>query len=221
MNEALRIDPRRAVVLTIDMQRTYLDAEVGTKVLPANEAEAVLASATRLLERCRALRVPVIHAYVNRRLVEVAARQGVSRFTTASRAVDAASRNDDADRADRLDGSPEAELPASLVRDGDIHIRSKKTTDSYFGTDLALLLEQTLRPATVILLGINTETCVYATAFGTKVRGYQPVVASDCVGSHRGTDNSWMALELMARTIAWVMPSSQIVAKLTAGGPST
>jgi hypothetical protein len=42
-------------------------------------------------------------------------------------------------------------------------------------------------------------------------------VAADCVGSHRSAENTRLALELMSRTIAWVMPSDAIVAKLETG----
>jgi nicotinamidase-related amidase len=139
---------------------------------------------------------------------------GSSRFATIGKdlASGGAGR-----RPDRPLGSPEAEVHPALVRDGDIHIRSKKTTDSYHGTELGILFEQAIRPSTVIIMGINTETCVYAGTFGTKVRGYQPVVATDCVGSHRDPDNTRLALELMGRTIAWTLPSAEIVAKLRAG----
>lgn len=212
LNEALLIDPGRTVALTIDMQRAYLDARLGDKALPATDAEAIVAASSRLLGACRALSVPVVHAYVNRLPIELEARLGNSRFATIRRSIATPGAPQ---RPDRPEGSAQAELIPALVRSGDIHVRSKKTTDSYYGTELAVLLSEALRPATVIILGINTETCVYAGVFGTKVRGYQPVVAADCVGSHRGPDNSELALELMSRTIAWVMPSHEIIAKLT------
>jgi len=214
MNAALRLDPSECVALTIDMQRMYLDPAVGAKLLPTDEAHAVLAASASFLDAVRALGVPVVHAYVNRRPEEIAARIGNGSFSVASRV--AAGPTGHRDVPDRLEGSPQAELPSVLVRDGDIHVRTKKTSDCFYGTDLDLLLARALRPTTAILLGINTETCVYATAFATSIRGLRPVVASDCVGTHRGADHGWMALELMSRTIAWVLSSHEIVAKLSA-----
>jgi nicotinamidase-related amidase len=64
--------------------------------------------------------------------------------------------------------------------------------------------------------GINTDTCVYATTFAASNRGYQPVVISDCVASMRGLDHHWMALELMARSIAWVLTVEEFKAKVQA-----
>ncbi len=211
MNDALRLDPRETVALTIDMQRMYLDPTVGGKPLPADEARAVVDASCRLLDACRELGVPVIHAYVNRKPAEIAARVGQTRFVQSFRG-ETGGRT--ADMPDRLEGTPQAEVPPALVRDGDIHIRSKKTTDSFLGTELEILMARALRPTTAIILGINTETCVHMGAFACSVRGYRPVVASDCVGSHRGADNTWLSLELLSRTIAWVLPAHQIAAKL-------
>ncbi|HEY2792444.1 MAG TPA: isochorismatase family protein, partial [Micromonosporaceae bacterium] len=51
--------------------------------------------------------------------------------------------------------------------------------------------------------------------FAAANRGYQVVVPSDCTASMRGADHHWMALELMSRSIAWVMPSEEILKTLT------
>ena len=213
MNDALRLDPRETVALTIDMQRMYLDPSVGGKPLPADEARAVIDSSCRLLDACRELGVPVIHAYVNRKPAEIAARVGQTRFVQSFRGETGGGT----DMPDRLEGTPQADVAPALVRDSDIHIRSKKTTDPFLGTELEILMARALRPTTAIILGINTETCVHMGAFACSVRGYRPVVASDCVGSHRGADNTWLSLELLSRTIAWVLPADQIAAKLREG----
>ena len=210
MNDELRLDPRRTVALTIDMQRSYLDPSVGGKALPAAEARAVVDAACRLLEECRAVGVPVLHAYVQRTDIETKARIGMRRFTKSFKDVTGAG----AEGPDRPIGSPQAELVPALAREGDVHIRSKKTSDCFYGTELEMLLGRALGADTVVLLGINTETCVYATTFAASIRGYRPVIAADCVGSHRGADNTWMALELLSRTIAWVVPSADVIAKL-------
>jgi nicotinamidase-related amidase len=165
---------------------------------------------------CRALGVPVVHAYVNRKPAEIAARVGQTRFVDDFRAA-GDSHSEPNRLPDRLEGTPQAEVVPALVRDGDIHVRSKKTTDPFLGTELEILMARALRPTTAIILGINTETCVHMGAFACSVRGYRPVVASDCVGSHRGAVNTWLSLELLSRTIAWVLPSEQIVAKLREG----
>ena len=57
----------------------------------------------------------------------------------------------------------------------------------------------------MLIAGINTDTCVYATTFGASVRGYRPVLIEECVASMRGADHHQMALELIAGSVAWVL----------------
>jgi nicotinamidase-related amidase len=221
MNDALRLDPSETVALTVDMQREYLDPTVGQCVVEENAADRVLTCAKTFLDGCRSLGIPVIHAYVTRRQEELdagihtggLAYSIVGRDIEASQAPHLPART----RGDRVVGSPESQVPAQLVEPSDVHVTSKKSLDGFSGTDLNFLLHRTYRAKNVLLSGINTDTCVYSTTFTTANLGYTPVVASDCVASMRGNDSHEMALELMARSIAWVMPSDQILKLLASG----
>lgn len=216
MNELLRIDPRKTVVLTVDMQNDYLDMEHATAPTSPDEAKRVVSHTRRLLDFARAENIPVIHAYVKRRPQEV--ERGFSTSVVMSVAQKARlSQNAQADARkgpDRIDGTPQAELPAGLVQPGDVHVTTKRVMDAFLGTDLDMLLSRVYKAETVIITGINTDTCVYATTFSSGNRGYQPVVISDCVASMRGLDHHWMALELMSRSIAWVMTVDEFKAKV-------
>lgn len=215
MNEALSLDPSETVALTVDMQREYLDASVGQAVVEQEAADRVLSSSKMFLDRCRAMGIPVIHAYVTRRQEELdagihtggLAYNIVGRDLNASQAPHLPTRT----RGDRVVGSPESEVPAMLVESSDVHVTTKKSLDSFSGTDLEFLLLRTYKAKNVLLSGINTDTCVYSTTFTAANLGYTPVVLSDCVASMRGADSHEMALELMARSIAWVMPSDQVL----------
>lgn len=221
MNELLEVDPRRTVVLTVDLQRDYLDLEVASAPVSADEAERVMKGARELLDFARAEGLPVIHVYVERRPAELEHGQETAGATFKVGRENALSQNAQAGVRripDRLEGSPQAEVPASLVQPEDLHVTSKKSLDSFLYTDLEFLLRRVYRAETVILSGINTDTCVYSTAFSASNRGYQTVVVSDCVASMRGRDHHWMALELMSRSIAWVLTLEELKAKLSAGG---
>ena len=61
-------------------------------------------------------------------------------------------------------------------------INNKKRLDCFYGTDLEILL-RTLGTETVVLMGINTNTCVMNTAFSAFNRDFQVVVIEDCVAS--------------------------------------
>ena len=219
MNALLSIDPRRTVMVTVDMQRDYLDPEVAAAPVALDEAERVMKHSRDLLDFVRGEGVPVVHAYVNRRPAEL------DRHVIAGQTFRIAQRNGLSQNAqvgvrripDRQEGSPQAEVPALLVAPGDVHVTTKKSLDSFLHTDLDFLLRQVYDAETVVLAGVNTDTCVYSTAFGAPNRGYQTVVISDCVASMRGKDHHWMALELMARSIAWVLSVEELKAKLRAG----
>ena len=219
MNELLRIDPRRTVVLTVDMQNEYLDMNVATSPVAPEESKRVIAHARKLLGFARAEGIPVIHAYVKRRPVEVERGFFVTGVMTEASRRARLSQNAQAEARkgpDRIDGTPAAEVPSELVEPGDIHVTTKRSMDAFFGTDLDMLVARTFKAETVVITGINTDTCVYSTAFSAQNRGYQPVVISDCVASMRGLDHHWMALELMSRSIAWVMKVDEFKAKVQA-----
>ena len=218
INELLKIDPRRTVVLTVDMQNDYLDMDVGTAPVAPQEAKRVIAHTRRLLEFARGQGLPVIHAYVKRRTIEpqrgfvTSVLGSVSQKARLSQNAQAEARKG----PDRVEGTPQAEVPAELVAQGDLHVTTKRVMDAFHGTDLDTLIARVFKAETVIITGINTDTCVYATTFAAGNRGYQPVVISDCVASMRGLDHHWMALELMSRSIAWVLTVDELQAKVHA-----
>lgn len=217
MNETLHIDPARTAVLTVDMQRDYLDLAIASSpVLPA-EAERVLSGTRDLLAFARGLGIPVVHAYSTRRPQEIDGdlEYGGVRYLLDGKAQ-GLSQNPQAGPkpVDRVMGSPNCEVHPDLVAPGDVHVPTKKTFDSYLYSDLDLVLGRLLRPETVVIAGINTDSCVYSTTFSTANRGYAPVVVRDCTASMRGIDRHEMALTLMGGSMAWVVGLDELKAKL-------
>jgi biuret amidohydrolase len=216
MNQLLTLNRRHTVMVTVDMQRDYLDLEVASSPVAADEAERVLKHARDLLDFARGEGLHVVHAYVNRRPIEN------ERKLTAGQTFRIANANDLSQNTqagvrripDRQVGTPQAEVPAILVAPTDLHVTAKKSLDSFLDTDLDYVLRRALGAETVVLSGINTDTCVYSTAFSASNRGYQTVVIADCVASMRGKDHHWMALELMSRSIAWVLTAEEFKDKL-------
>lgn len=218
MNEALDIRSGSSVALTVDMQREYLDERVGQSVVEPAEAERVLAACKTFLDGCRDLGIPVVHAYVTRRPEELAAgiHTGGLAYNIIGRDIGASQlpHRPVRTRGDREVGSPESEVPHVLVAPSDVHVTTKKSLDAFAGTDLQFLLSRTFGADTLLILGINTDTCVFSTTFTAANLGYTPVVVSDCVASMRGRDSHVMALELMARSIAWVLPGTEILDRI-------
>lgn len=215
MKDLLQVDPARTAVLTIDMQADYLDTEHGTSPVSAADSARVLTSTAALLEGARSQGIPVIHVYVVRRAIEVRRSLMLPSFGQTSQRAGLSQNAQAPARTgpNRVEGTPQAEVPEQLVAPGDLHIRNKRVSDAYYDTELEYLLRRVFDVDTVVLTGINTDTCVYATTFATSVRGFRPVVVSDCVASMRGPDHHWMALELMSRSIAWVLTVDELLDK--------
>src|SRR5690625_2239138 len=216
LNEGLSLPPSETVAIGIDLQREYLDESVGQAVLKPDDAARVVDANAKLFSACRDAGIPVIHAYVVRREEEAERdfHTGGLAYMLHAHSVGASQvpHRPARVRVDRVEGTPEAEVPSALLEPGDVHVTQKKSLDSFMGTDLGFLLGRIFRPKYLLMTGINTDTCVYSTTFSAANQGYAPVVVSDCVFSSRGADSHAMALELMARSIAWVMPSDDVVA---------
>lgn len=221
-NALLDLDPARTAIVTVDMQRAYLDPIEGSNPLAPADLRRVLAATTELLRRVRELGVPVVHCYVARRVQEAERGFQKSPYAEIGRRHGAVQnpRNRQGVGWDRLEGTTDAALAPELPSGGDCHVTTKKTMDSFYGTDLEILLSRALRIDAIVLTGVNTDTCVYSTAFSASNRGYRTVVAADCVGSMRGDGPNQRALQLMANSFAWVMSSEEILGKLARVRPS-
>lgn len=221
MNGLLDLVPGATTVVTVDMQRDYLDLEVASCPATPSEAARVIAGAGRLLDVARSHGVPVIHSYVVKTQNEFDA--GVygnpySRMSTEHKLSQNAWKGV-REIPDRLAGTPQAEVYPTMVAPTDLHVDTKRTNDACFQTHLPLLLERVTQARTVLLGGINTDSCVYATAFTLANLGYQVVVVEDAAASTRGVDHHLMALELMQRTFCWVMTVDEVEKKLAAVAP--
>jgi nicotinamidase-related amidase len=99
----------------------------------------------------------------------------------------------------------------------DYVITSKHRLSAFLDTDL----ESWLRAGgveTLLLIGINTNTCVLCAAFEAFNRDYAAVVVSDCVHSMYGDDLHEFGLENVARCIGWVLSVDGVIDKLRAAG---
>jgi len=102
---------------------------------------------------------------------------------------------------------------------GDYVINNKKRLDCFYGTDLRQLLD-TLGVKNVVLMGINTNTCVLNTAFTAFNFDYRVVVLSDCVASMYGDDLHALGLQNVARCLGWVVTNEQLFEKIRASAPA-
>jgi biuret amidohydrolase len=212
LNAWITLDPRTTAIVTIDMKRVHLDHAVGTHLVPRDEARRVIDGTVRLLDMARAREVAVVHVILENRGIESARRP----FQEALRATGHAwtPGGPVGLRQHSLAGSAASDLvPEMGPAPTDHLVRGKRRFSAFYGTDLEILLRD-LRVESLILAGVNTNTCVLNTAFEAANRDFTTVVASDCVASGYGQDLHVLGLEVVRRCFGWVLASDEIAAKL-------
>jgi biuret amidohydrolase len=219
MNARLRIDPATTAVLAIDTHRGHLDPEIATMPVAADVAADVVESSRRLLAATRAAGVPTAFLVMHNRMIG-----GRSEYLRNPwwRAIEEERESLTPElpstvKGHNLVGSPQTEvMPELAPTEDDVVITSKHRLSSFIDTDL----ESWLRARaieTLLLIGINTNTCVQCAAFEGFNRDYAVVVVSDCVHSMYGDDLHEFGLDNVARCIGWVLSVDQVVEKLGQG----
>jgi len=219
---ALALEPARTAMIAIDMHRGHLDMEVATMPAKPEDAARVVANARAALDFARERGIAVIHAIqVYRNIPGLGSEGMASPFWKAMQEAQGERDRLTPGRAStvrehNLEGSPGTQIMPELRRAGDYVIDNKKRLDCFYGTELRFLLD-TLGVRNVVLMGINTNTCVLNTAFSAFNFDYRVVVLSDCVASMYGDDLHVLGLQNIARCLGWVITSGQFFEKIGEG----
>src|ERR1041384_1593096 len=219
LSRQLELKPAETAIVPVDMHRGHLDMNVATMPAKPEDAKRVIANAKAALDFARKVKIPVVHVVlVYRRIAGIGSEGMTSPFWKALHAAQT-----DTDRLTpgrkstvrehNIEGSPGTEIIPELFRQGDFVINNKKRLDCFHGTDLRQLLD-TLKVKNVVLMGINTNTCVLNTSFTAFNHDYRVVVLADCVASMYGDDLHVLGLQNVARCLGWVITNEQLFAKL-------
>jgi nicotinamidase-related amidase len=220
----LSLTAEETAIVTIDMHRGHLDMDVATMPAEPEDAKRVIAHARETLDFARKARIPVIHVVlVYRRLPGIGSEGMRSHFWKALHAAQAETDRltpgrKSTVREHNIEGSPGTQIIPELYREGDYVIDNKKRLDCFYGTDLRQLLDA-LGVKSVVLMGINTNTCVLNTAFTAFNFDYRVVVLSDCVASMYGDDLHVLGLQNVARCLGWVITNEQFFDKINERKP--
>ena len=216
MNSLLNLNFSNLCVLTVDMQNEYLNEEHGTSPLASDDIRNIIKNTTEFLTEMRRNNVPIIHCYVVRRKEEIKNNFFISPYIDVSQSnnlsqnIQAQARK----KPERVEGTLSSMLPESFVDEGDFHVTSKRNFDSFHETELHQLISRILGKENILICGVNTDTCVYGTTFGASNRGYKPILVEDCVGSMRGKEQHISALNIISKSIGWVIKKNEIYKKL-------
>lgn len=219
LNARLKINSSYTAIVTVDMHRGHLDPSVATMPASPEDCEFVIRNSKRLFDFARSAGVPIIHVILIQRDIPGFGAEGLNlKFWKALHEIsDEENRLTPGRKSTAADhnlvGSPGTEIIPELLDSSDYVINNKKRLDCFYGTDLEILL-RVLKTETVILTGINTNTCVLNTAFTACNRDFEVVVASDCVASMYGEDLHVLGLENVKRCLGYVLSADEIIEKL-------
>jgi nicotinamidase-related amidase len=203
------VDEVRAAVVAIDLHRGHLDPEVATMPVVAGTEEQIIEVNRRFFERCRDEGIPIIHQLTKYRDVEEIRSNPFWR--TRADGPDATRKNVE---RHNIEGSPGCEIiPELLDTERDWVVDTKKRYNCFVGTDLDFVLRKH-GINTVLLTGVNTNSCVLSTATSACSRDYAVFVVEDCVDSMDGPEIHEAALACVRAAFGWVMTSDEVIGAL-------
>jgi len=195
----------RAAVVAIDLHRGHLDPAVATMPLAPDAARRVVAANARLFAWCRQGGIPIVHCIATYRDADEIRANPAWR----ARADDAADPRRNV-LAHNLKGSPGCSIMPELQDASDLVVDAKKRYDCFTATDLDLTL-RAHGVDTLLITGVNTNSCVVATATAACCRDYAVVVVSDCVDTMDGAALHDAALRVIATAFGQVMTSDEVM----------
>ena len=223
LNRELTVEPRTTAVVTVDCHRGHLDPEVATMPVAPEAAAEVVANVKRLLDFARPRGVSVVHVILQNRILPDGSPEPMRNpFWSAVERVNQALTPERRStiKGHNVEGSVQTQLMPELgPAPTDIVISTKRRLSIFRDTDLDLTL-QMLGVNTLVLVGINTNTCVQCAAFESLNRDLTTVVVSDCVRSMYGDDLHFFGLQNVARCLGWVLTADEVMRKLEARSPT-
>lgn len=200
----------RPAVVAIDLHRGHLDPTVATLPVPAETAERVIDANAFFLSSCRSLGIPVIHVVtVYRNADEILANP----FWRRKNEDPNATRKNIARH--NLETSPGTEIIPSLYAPGDLVVDTKKRYDPFEATDLKFLLD-TLGVDTLLLTGVNTNSCLLTAAIRGCNLDYHVVMVEDCVDTMDGPELHEAALLVLNTAFGVSAEASRVLEALRA-----
>ena len=206
------VDDVRAAVVGIDLHRGHLDPAVATMPLESPRAQRVVEANRRLFDACRTRGMPIVHLVTRYR----DAQEIRSNAFWRTRA-----ENPDNPRRNVLRHNL-MELPGCTIMPGlqqpqDWIVDTKKRYDCFVGTDLDFVL-RSHGVNTLIVTGVNTNSCVLSTVTAACSRDYAVIVVSDCVDTMDGPALHDAALACIRTAFGFVLRTEELLRLPEFGG---
>ncbi len=200
------VDKVRAAVVGIDLHRGHLDMAVATMPATPEVAERVVGANRRLFDWARSQGVPVIHCITQYRDADEIRLNAFWR----TRAEDPNNPRKNVMRHNLI-GMPGGEVMPGLQQPQDWVVDTKKRYNCFVATDLDLLL-RAHGINTLIITGVNTNSCILSTVTAACSMDYAVIVPSDCVDTMDAPALHDAALLCIRTAFGFVMPSADVMA---------
>ncbi|MCC7227328.1 MAG: cysteine hydrolase [Burkholderiaceae bacterium] len=202
----LGVDKVKAAIVAIDLHRGHLDMSVATMPAAPDVAARVVETNRQLMAWARGAGIPVVHLVTQYRDAE---EIRVNPFWR-TRAEDPNNPRKNVLRHNII-GMPGGEIMPGLHDPGrDWVVNTKKRYNCFVATDLDLLL-RSHGINTLIVTGVNTNSCVLSTVTAACSMDYAVVVASDCVDTMDKPELHDAALLCIRTAFGFVMTSREIM----------
>lgn len=201
------VDKVRAAVVGIDLHRGHLDMDVATMPAAPDVAERVVAANRKLFDWARKQHIPVIHLVTQYRDADEIRLNAFWR----TRAEDPHNPRRNV-MLHNLIGMPGGEvMPGLMDAKRDWLVDTKKRYNCFVATDLDLLL-RSHGINTLIVTGVNTNSCILSTVTAACSMDYAVIVASDCVDTMDAPELHDAALLCIRTAFGFVMHSDELMA---------
>ena len=200
----------KPAVVTIDLHRGHLD-DVATLPLDRAAARRVVEANVGFLREARRRAVPVVHVVTEYRTRDEIASNPFWRAISGTNVTrgNMMSHN--------LSGSPGTELMPGIQGEGDVVVGGKRRYDCFNATDLEFTLRN-LGVNTLLITGVNTNSCVLATTIVASTKDFGCVLISDCVETVDGPELHQAAITCIERAFGWVSTSHEVFPTLQKAG---
>lgn len=203
------VDEIRPAVIAIDLHRGHMDPAVATMPLAPEKCGPVIEANRRFFDAARGRGIPVIHLLTMYRSVDEIRTNPFWR----TRADDPKATRKNVERHN-LAGGPGVEVMPELLAPSDWVIDSKRRYDCFIGSELEFCLQKN-NINTLLITGVNTNSCVLATAVSACVRDFAAIVIKDCVDTMDGDAMHEAALACIGAAFGWTMTGSEALAAVS------